>query len=131
MYPHCLIFESSAVLSQDSAKAIVQLLTALNGFVRECQTPPSTKSPHPVEPMVWHLQNMTTAVASATSAFRGIQALFVNYAAELIASASLGREMLTLVARTPQSVFGQRQQWPLNEVRAPKTTAGSSFFLST
>jgi len=130
MYPHCLIFESSAVLSQDSAKAIVQLLTALNGFVRECQTPHSTKSPHPVEPMVWHLQNMTTAVASATSAFRGIQALFVNYAAELIASASLGREMLTLVA-PPQSVFGQRQQSPQNEVRAPKTTAGSSFFLST
>ena len=69
MNPHCLICESSAVLSQDSAKAIVQFFTVLNSFAREWQTTPSTKSMHTVEPMAWFLLNMTAAVASATSAF--------------------------------------------------------------
>lgn len=69
MNPHCFICESSAVLSQDSAKAIAQFFTVLNSFARERQTTPSTKSMHTVEPMAWFLQNMTTAVASATSAF--------------------------------------------------------------
>jgi hypothetical protein len=32
---HCLICESSAVLSQDSAKAIVQFFTVLDSFARE------------------------------------------------------------------------------------------------
>lgn len=71
MHPQCLICESSAVISQDSARAMVQLITVLNGFVRGLQIPPPTESPHPVEPTVWLLQNMTTAVNSATLAFRG------------------------------------------------------------
>jgi hypothetical protein len=41
MNPHCLICESSAVLSQDNAKAIVQLFTVLNGFAREWRPPPT------------------------------------------------------------------------------------------
>ncbi|NMY33527.1 hypothetical protein HBR94_18660 [Pseudomonas sp. WS 5412] len=69
MNAHCLICESSAVLSQDSAKAIVQFFTALNSFAREWQTTLPTKSMHTVEPMAWFLLNMTAAVASATSAF--------------------------------------------------------------
>lgn len=69
MNPYCLICESSAVLRQDSAKAIVQFFTLLNSFAREWQTTPSTKGMHTVEPMAWFLQNLTVAVTSATSAF--------------------------------------------------------------
>lgn len=71
MNPHCLICESSAVISQDNAKAIVQLFMVLNGLAREWQTlQHTTKNPHPVEPKTEFLQTMTAAVANTASALR-------------------------------------------------------------
>lgn len=79
MNPNCLICESSAVLSQDNAKAIVQLFTVLNGFAREWRAPqPSTKNPHPVEPMAWFLQTMTAAVANTASALHASDTFIQN-----------------------------------------------------
>jgi hypothetical protein len=75
MNPHCLICESSAVLTQDNAKAIVQLMTVLNGVAREWQTPQSPAcGAHAEEPMAWFLKHVTGAVASAASALRASDA---------------------------------------------------------
>lgn len=75
MNPHCLICESSAILSQDNAKAVVQLLAVLNGLARDwqsSQTPASGQNAD--EPMVEMLKLVTGAVASATSALRASDA---------------------------------------------------------
>lgn len=75
MNPHCLICESSAILSQDDAKAVVQLLAVLNGLAREWQkSQPPASGLNAEEPMVGILKQVTGAVASAASALRASDA---------------------------------------------------------
>ncbi|MGF6313942.1 hypothetical protein ABIA60_000220 [Pseudomonas frederiksbergensis] len=66
MTPPCLICESVAVLTQDNAKAIVQLLTVFNGFIREWPaSPPPDNVLNPREPIPWLLTYVTQAIERA------------------------------------------------------------------
>lgn len=76
MNHHCLICESSAVLDQQTAKAIVQLVAALNGLVWGWYEPQPSRDTSDV-PLGSALLHVGRAVSSAVAACSG-HAAFVQ-----------------------------------------------------
>lgn len=70
MSHHCLICESSAALNQETAKAIVLVVAALDGFVRGWHEPQPSRDTSDV-PLGSALLHVSRAVSSAVAACSG------------------------------------------------------------
>lgn len=76
MSTHCLICDSTAVISKDAAKAIALLICTLNGFLRAAQQPCHSQPKPPMcdSPVEQAFNLMLDGVAGAVNSWTDSQA---------------------------------------------------------